>query len=149
MEDLFEQNLLRQSSPSDVPQPEIIKPPQMHGDRHRIDLLDAGEDDDIDALEEPDNTAELEDSDNNIKRRLTQKKFENVFGLGLEDESQISSNMRKSREWFSKKSSHKIRTSIASKHFLKRENYASQNTSGCDVSGLFGKALSQVPLNEQ
>lgn len=146
MEDLFEQNLLRQSS--EVPQPEVIKPPQKHADRHRIDLLDAGEDDDIDALEEPDNMAELEDSDNNIKRRLTQKKFENVFGLGLEDESQISSNMRKSREWFSKKSSHKIRTSIASKHFLKRDNFASHNTSGSDVSGLFGKALSQVPLNE-
>lgn len=146
MEDLFEKNLLRQSS--EVPQPEVISQPK-HGDRHRIDLLEAGEDDDIDALEE-DNTAELEDSDKNIKRKLTSKKFENVFGLGLEDESQISSNMRKSREWFSKKSSHKIRTSIASKHFLKRENFNSQvNTSGTDVSGIFGKALSSVPVNDQ
>lgn len=146
MEDIFEQNLLRQGSEL---APEIIQPPQKHSDRHRIDLLEAGEDDDIEALEEPDNTAGLEDSDSHIKRRLTQKKFENVFGLGLDDESQLSSNMRKSREWFSKKSSHKIRTSIAGKHFLKRDQFNSHNNSGSDVSGLFGRALSQLPLNEQ
>ena len=43
-----------------------------------------------------------------------------MFGLEGE-ESQMSSNLRKSRDWFSKKSSQGIRKSIAQKFFMQRD----------------------------
>jgi len=43
-------------------------------------------------------------------------KFESIYGLEGE-ESVLSSNLRKSKDWFSKKSTNKIRSSIASKFF--------------------------------
>ena len=75
----------------------------------------------IDLLDGDDEEAEGDDSgaDEDLRKArqtLKSNKFENVFGIEG-NESTVSSNLRKSREWFSKKSASRLRTSIAGKFF--------------------------------
>ena len=51
---------------------------------------------------------------------MRNSKFESIFGIEGE-ESAVSAGLRKSRDFFSKKSSSKIRSSIAGKFLFKRE----------------------------
>jgi hypothetical protein len=55
-----------------------------------------------------------------VKQSVKEKQFQNLFGIEGE-ESLLSSNLRKSKDWFSKKSKNAIRSSIASKFFMQRE----------------------------
>ena len=79
--------------------------------KFKIDLLDNLEDDEFD---EP---QDLDEDEKIIKQNFKKNKFESIFGIEG-DESAVSSNLRKSRDFFSKKSSSKLRSSIASKFFL-------------------------------
>ena len=81
--------------------------------KYKIDLLDGNDEDGEDLTINNDDDEEMKE----VKHSVQQNRFENMFGLEGE-ESQISSNLRKSRDFFSKKSSHGIRTSIAGKFLL-------------------------------
>lgn len=63
--------------------------------------------------------------------------------FGLEgDESAVSSNLRKSRDWFSKKSSSRIRSSIAGQYMLRRETTTVESGSNLSVP-----IASQTPVS--
>jgi hypothetical protein len=127
MQQIFEQNLRRHSVAPGVPDPAKQKPEEAKASgvsdgtgRCRIDLLDGGDDDDCGDLSMLNNDEQLDDEERQIKQSLTRHRFESVYGIEG-DEGQVSADLRKSRDWFSKKSNSKVRSSIAAKFFQKRE----------------------------
>jgi hypothetical protein len=127
MQQIFEQNLRRHSVAPGVPDPakqtaEEAKASGVSGGtgRCRIDLLDGGDDEDCGDLSMLNNDEQLDDEERQIKQSLTRHRFESVYGIEG-DEGQVSADLRKSRDWFSKKSNSKVRSSIAGKFFQKRE----------------------------
>jgi len=123
MQNIFEQNLKERGddgirAPMDLPLPSAA--PQ------RIDMTEAeGEDelqllaaDNDDGLFEALNDDASVDDDKITQHRSSQ--FERVYGLGG-NESNISSDLRRSRDWFSKKSGTKARQSIAGKFRLRKD----------------------------
>ena len=88
--------------------------------KYKIDLLDGNDEEDQQDLSLNNDDGEDED-EKKIKANINLSKFENVFGIEG-DESQQSANLRKSRDWFSKKSNSRIRTSIAGKFFQNKDS---------------------------
>lgn len=62
----------------------------------------------------------MDEDERKVRATLQNNKYDNVFGIEA-DESSMSSNLRKSRDWFSKQKSSKIRTSIAGKFFSRKD----------------------------
>lgn len=82
--------------------------------KYKIDLLDNMDEDELD---EP---QDLDEDEKIIKQNIKKNKFESIFGIEGE-ESAVSAGLRKSRDFFSKKSSSRLRSSIAGKFLIKRE----------------------------
>jgi isopenicillin N synthase-like dioxygenase len=102
MENIFEQNL------KDLKSLEV----DSNSGKHKIDLLDVEDEE-----EEP---QDLDEDEKIIKLNIKKNNFESIFGIEGQ-ESAVSAGLRKSRDFFSKQSSSKLRTSIAGKYFFKRE----------------------------
>ena len=111
MEGIFEKNL-RHLSTVEV-EMEESKGVASSG-KFKIDIMDGLGDEE---LEEP---QDLNDDEKLIKQNIKKNNFESIFGIEGE-ESKVSSDLRKSRDFFAKKSSSKLRTSIASKFFLRKD----------------------------
>lgn len=107
MQNVFETNLRRFSAAADAQNTKADE-----SQKYKIDIMDTPADDES----EPNNDENLDDDEKEIKQSINRNKFESVFGIEGE-ESQVSSELRKSRAWFSKKSESKIRSSIAGKFF--------------------------------
>ena len=116
MENIFEQNL-RQLSTVEV---EMEERKEASG-KHKIDLLDNMDEDD---QEEP---QDLDEDEKIIKQNIKKNRFESIFGIEGE-ESAVSAGLRKSRDNFSKKSSARLRSSIAGKFLIKRETESEFST---------------------
>jgi len=123
MEQLFEHNLERVGEATE----EVKGVPTGTG-KYQIDLLDGNDDEDELGDLALLNQEEMDEDEKAVKQSLEQNKFESLFGMEG-DEGAVSTNLRKSRDWFSKKSNSRIRSSIASKFFHQREEISARKDS--------------------
>ena len=85
-----------------------------------------------------------EDDGSEVEQRIANirsNQFEQVYGFGG-NESNISSDLRRSRDWFSKKSGGKARQSIAGKFRMRKDTESHTSASA------LGKSAADITTSE-